>query len=94
MGRAIDNERDIDMLKKQVKKLEDIVRGMTHDIDAMSDKATKTTHIDLVDDVKKEETKDEKKEADNEGSDGSSRKSNTKTRTSSSKKPKQRANNK
>ena len=81
MGRAIDMEKDIDKLKIQVKKLDDIVRGMTHDIKCLCEKSTKTTHIDLVDDVKEEETTDGKKEADNEGSDGSDRKSNTSTRS-------------
>ena len=81
MGRAIDMEKDIDVLKIQVKKLEDVVRGMTHELKCLCEKSTKTKHIDLVDDVKEEETKDEKKEADNEGSDGSSRKSNTSTRS-------------
>ena len=54
MGRAIDMEKDIDVLKKQVKKLEDIVRGMTHTMDSFSEKSTTTEHIDLVDDVKVE----------------------------------------
>ena len=41
MGRAIDMENDIDMLKMQVKKLEDIVRGMSHTM-------SETKHIDIV----------------------------------------------
>ena len=58
MGRAIDMEKDIDMLKAQVKSLEDIVRGMTHTMDGLEEKSSKTEHIDLVDDVKPEEDKD------------------------------------
>ena len=71
MGRAIDMEKDIHELKINVKKLEDIVRGMTHEMDGLSEKSTKTTHIDLVDDVKVEEGSDGKK-ANNKGSSKSS----------------------
>ena len=45
MGRAIDMEKDIDMLKTKVEKLENIVRGMTH---TMSERK----HIDLVEETK------------------------------------------
>ena len=74
MGRAIDMEKDIHELKINVKKLEDIVRGMTHEMDGLSEKSTKTTHIDLVDDVK-EEDKDNGKEEANDKGDGKSNKS-------------------
>ena len=94
MGRAIENEKDIDMLKSQVKKLEDIVRGMTHELKCLCEKSTKTTHIDLVDDVKEEETKDGEKEADSKTVSGSDRKDNRKTGTGDSKSSKRRANNK
>ena len=73
MGRAIDMEKDIHELKINVKKLEDIVRGMTHEMDGLSEKSTKTTHIDLVDDVKVEEDSDNGKKADNKTSSKSSR---------------------
>ena len=33
MGRAIDMEKDIDVLKAKVEKLENTVRGMTHKLD-------------------------------------------------------------
>ena len=33
MGRAIDMEKDIDVLKAKVEKLENIVRGMSHQLD-------------------------------------------------------------
>ena len=61
MGRAIDMEKDIDALKIQVKKLENIVRGMTHTMEGFSEKSSITEHIDLVDDVKSEEVEDGKK---------------------------------
>ena len=48
MGRAIDMEKDIDMLKRKVEKLENTVRGMTHTIDEIDEKASKTKQIDLV----------------------------------------------
>ena len=68
MGRAIDMEKDIDMLKMQVKKLEDIVRGMSHTM-------SETKHIDIVKETKPKES-DEKKETNNEGDGKSSVKSN------------------
>ena len=71
MGRAIDMENDIQKLKVKVDKLENIVRGMTHSMGEMSEKTTKTTHVDLVEDVKTEdkieEKVDGKKKADNKG---------------------------
>ena len=73
MGRAIDMENDIQKLTVRVKKLEDVTRGMTHSIDEMSEKSTKTKHIDLVDDVNEEESDDGKKKANNKGSGKSGR---------------------
>lgn len=92
MGRAIDMEKDIDMLKAQVKSLEDIVRGMTHTMDGLEEKSSKTEHIDLVDDVKPEEDKDGKKANDKgssksggntKRSNGSSKDANNKSRNTS-----------
>ena len=71
MGRAIDMVKDIDMLKIEVKWLENIIRGMSSSINEMEDKSTKTTHIDLVDDVKEEDNDGEEKTND-EGSGKSS----------------------
>tara|TARA_R100001594_G_C3970348_1_gene247642 strand:- start:320 stop:601 length:282 start_codon:yes stop_codon:yes gene_type:complete len=71
MGRAIDMEKDIDMLKREVKRLENIIRGMSSSINEMEDKSTKTTHIDLVDDVKEEDNSGEEK-ANDKGSSKSS----------------------
>ena len=84
MGRAIDMEKDIDMLKRKVEKLENTVRGMTHTIDEIDEKASKTKQVDLVDDVKTEE-EDVKKEADNKTSSNSSKRSNAKNRNSKGK---------
>ena len=72
MGRAIDMERDIDAMKQQLERLENIVRGMSHTMDELNEKSTKTTHIDLVDDVKSEEDTDGEKEANDKGSSKSS----------------------
>ena len=68
MGRAIDMEKDIDMLKIKVEKLENIVRGMTH-------KMSETKHIDIIEETKSGD-KDGKKKTNNEGNDKSSVKSN------------------
>ena len=45
MGRAIDMEKDIDMLKIEVEKLNNIVRGMSSSLSELEDKSTKTKHI-------------------------------------------------
>ena len=94
MGRAINMERDIDTLKIQVEKLENQVRGMVSKIDEISEKSSKTKHIDLTEDVDlgtcvtgvaKDETKEEK--TDNEG-DGKGSKSTNTSKSKSSKKTK------
>ena len=51
MGRAIDMENDIDKLNHKVKKIEDTVRGMILKIDEISEKSSKTQHIDIVQSV-------------------------------------------
>ena len=89
MGRAIDMENDIHELKIKVRKLEDIVRGMTHTIDELDEKSTKTTHIDLVDDVKEEETNG-KEEANDKGTSKASGVSDAKHGDSKSKNTKHR----
>jgi hypothetical protein len=80
MGRAIDMEKDIYALKIQVEKLENIVRGMSHQLEEASIPVTvrgekintnskETTHIDLVDDVKNEEdSNDKEKKTNSKGS--------------------------
>ena len=68
MGRAIDMEKDIEKLKIEVEKLNNIVRGMSSSLNELEEKSTKTKHVDLVDDVKtKEEKKDGKKKANTKG---------------------------
>ena len=46
MGRAIDMENDIARLKIKVEKLENQVRGMISKIDEISEKSSKTKHVD------------------------------------------------
>ena len=88
MGRAIDMEKDIDMLKREVEKLNNIVRGMSSSLSELEDKSTKTKHVDLVDDVKVEEDKkDGKKKANTKGN-GKSDKSSDTTDGNSNKKDK------
>ena len=82
MGRAIDMENDIQKLEGRVNKLEDIVRGMTHSMDEISGKSSKTKHVDLVDDVKSKESDNVKEKNDDEGSRKSNKSSNKSSRTS------------
>ena len=56
MGRAIDMENDIGVLKLKIEKLDNTVRGMVSKLDELDDKSTKTKHIDLT------EVKNDKKE--------------------------------
>ena len=101
MGRAIDMENDIQVLKLQIEKLENTVRGMVsklddlgEDMDEIYEKSSKTKHVDLVEDVKVEEDlgsvitgeyKDEKEKADNKGNGKGDKQSNNKSRKSSKK---------
>ena len=68
MGRAIDMEKDMDMLKMKVEKLENIVRGMTHTV-------SQRNNIDLIEETKPKES-DEKKKTNDEGDGKSSVKPN------------------
>ena len=90
MGRAIDMEKEIDVLKVQVRKLEDIVRGMTHTMDGLTEKSTTTEHIDLVDDVKVEEEEENGKKANDKRSSKSSKGNEAGARSSKSKNNKSR----
>ena len=76
MGRAIDMEKDINILKTRVDKLENIVRGMTHTI-------SEKKHIDIIEETK-EKTDGEKKTND-VGNGKSSVKSNKRKSASSTK---------
>ena len=89
MGRAIDMEKDIDELKMRVQRLENITRGMSAAISEMEEKSTRTKHVDLVDDVKEEETDNgTEKKANNEGDGKRSKSSNKSSRKSNAKKSK------
>ena len=59
MGRAIDMEKDIDVLKRKLEKLENTVRGMVSKLDELDEKGTKTKHVDLTE--VKNEKEDEQK---------------------------------
>ena len=90
MGRAIDMENDIQVLKLQIEKLENTVRGMVSKLDSLDEKSSKTKHVDLVEDVGAdiEDNKgevDEKEKADNEGDAKSSKQSNSKSGISNKK---------
>ena len=83
MGRAIDMENDISVLKKQVEKLENTVRGMVSTLDEIDDKAVKTKHVDIIKETK--EKTDGKKKANNKGSSNNSKSSDTKNRDNKTK---------
>ena len=96
MGRAIDMENDIQILKLKIEKLENTVRGMVSKLDSLDEKSSKTKHVDLVDDVKVEEdlgsvitgeykNEDKEEKADNEGNGKGNKQSNNKSGKSSKK---------
>tara|TARA_Y100001963_G_scaffold62096_1_gene86661 strand:+ start:1952 stop:2230 length:279 start_codon:yes stop_codon:yes gene_type:complete len=90
MGRAIDMENDIARLKIKVEKLENQARGMISKIDEISEKSSKTKHVDLVEDVGAEtegnkKEKDGKKKTDNEGDAKSSKQPDSKSGKSNKK---------
>ena len=70
MGRAIDMENDIQVLKRKVEKLDNIVRGMSICLEEVEDKVFSKVK-------KKGNSKNEKKETNNEGNGKSSNKSDT-----------------
>tara|TARA_R110002020_G_scaffold15835_4_gene56485 strand:- start:2526 stop:2792 length:267 start_codon:yes stop_codon:yes gene_type:complete len=88
MGRAIDMEKDIDSLKLKVEEIQNQVRGMVSKIDEISEKSSKTKHVDLgtcVTGVSKDESKEEKT---NDEGNGKSNKSANPSKSKSSKKNK------
>ena len=85
-------ENDIGVLKKQVEKLENTVRGMVSKLDEIDDKAVKTKHIDIIEETK--EKTDGKEEANDEGNGSDDGGSNAKNRTSKKKANSNRANSK
>ena len=60
MGRAIDMEKDIDKLKLQVERIDAALAKVIDVVDSMQEKGQRTTHVDLVEDVKSEEVVEEK----------------------------------
>ena len=70
MGRAIDMEKDIDVLKAEVKRLDNIIRGMSSEL-------TEVTEALFEEEETKEEKKDVKKKANTKGN-GKSNKSSDK----------------
>ena len=80
MGRAIDMEKDIDMLKREVEKLNNIIRGMVVELSEIND-------FIFEEEETKEEKKDGKKKADTKGN-GKSDKSSDTTDGNSNKKDK------
>jgi len=73
-------EKDIDSLKARFEKLENTLRGMTHKLDELDEKSTKTKHVNLVEEVgaetEKVDGKKETKKADNKGNGKSNKSSN------------------
>ena len=55
MGRAIDMENDIQKLRIQVDRIDAALAKVIDVLDSMEDKGQRTTHVDLIEDVKSEE---------------------------------------
>ena len=51
MGRAIDMEKDIQMLKRRTDRIEAALSKVIDVLDSMEEKGQRTTHVDLVEDV-------------------------------------------
>tara|TARA_Y100001973_G_C5160626_1_gene313316 strand:+ start:942 stop:1184 length:243 start_codon:yes stop_codon:yes gene_type:complete len=60
MGRAIDMQKDIEMLKTKIERLDNIVRGMASELSEVTNAVFEEEEII-------EETEDVKEEADNQG---------------------------
>tara|TARA_R100000781_G_scaffold9163_2_gene7995 strand:+ start:1054 stop:1332 length:279 start_codon:yes stop_codon:yes gene_type:complete len=50
MGRAIDMEKDIDKLNRQVERIDAALAKVIDVVDSMQDKVQRTIHVDLVED--------------------------------------------
>mgnify|MGYP003153625576 CR=1 FL=1 len=84
MGRAIDMEKDIGVLKLKLEKLENTVRGMTSKLDELDDAVFEYEEKDTV----KKETKekeDGKKKANDKGNRSKSKSSDSKNRDTKNK---------
>ena len=51
MGRAIDMENDIYILKQEVERLQNTVRGMVSRLDSLDEKSSKALKVNLTEDV-------------------------------------------
>ena len=90
MGRAIEMEKKQYEFEARLAKLENIVRGMTHTMNEMDEKSSKTTHVDLTGKemekiVKNVEEKVEEEETNNEGNRKSSKQTNSRKSVSGKK---------
>ena len=54
MGRAIDMEKDIDEVKIRLGLIEKALSRVINVVESMEEKGQRTTHVDLVEDVKSE----------------------------------------
>ena len=55
MGRAIAMEKQLGEFKERIKIVEDALSTVIDVVESMQEKGQRTTHVDLVDDVKSEE---------------------------------------
>ena len=60
MGRAINMENELDKLKSQVERIDAALAKVIDVVDSMQEKGQRTTHVDLVEDVRPEEVSEEK----------------------------------
>ena len=80
MGRAIDMEKDIDKLKMEVEKLNNIVRGMASELTEITDALFEEEETET-----KEEKKDGKEKANTKGNGKSDKSSDTTDRSTDGK---------
>ena len=80
MGRAIDMEKDIYELKKEVKRLDNIVRGMSSELTEVTEVLFEEEEEEI-----KEEKKDGKKKANTKGNGKSDKSSDTADREADTK---------
>ena len=76
MGRAIDMEKDIDMLKAEVERLNNIIRGMSSELTEVTEALFEEEEV--VEETKKEKKENGKKKANTKGN-GKSDKSSDKS---------------
>jgi len=78
MGRAIDMQHDIEVLKREVEKLNNIVRGMASELSEITD-------VVFEEEEKIEEKKDGKEKANSKGNGKSNKSGDTTDRVSNTK---------